>query len=158
MKYNKQDPDGIYCDIYMSEEDCKIQKCYMCKRYKSYSEFYKSKSNPRGLTYRCKQCSDTLTYNWAKNNPEKVNARNMKRVTAKMKATPKWLTKEQKDLISTFYDTAKLCEAVTGEKHQVDHIVPLKSNLVCGFHVPWNLQVLTAKENNKKQNKILEYV
>ena len=50
-----------------------------------------------------------------------------------------------------FYDTAKSLESITGEKYHVDHIIPLSKG---GRHEPWNLQVLTAKENLKKSNKI----
>lgn len=67
--------------------------------------------------------------------------------------TPKWLTKEDKAKIANFYAWAKIISDLTGEKQHVDHIVPLQGKTVSGLHVPWNLQILSQKENLHKLNK-----
>jgi 5-methylcytosine-specific restriction endonuclease McrA len=45
---------------------------------------------------------------------------------------------------------------ITGERHAVDHIIPLVNDFVCGLHVPWNLQVLTQKDNLAKYNHLID--
>lgn len=65
----------------------------------------------------------------------------------KGKATPRWLTQEQKEQLRLIYKNRP-------EGHHVDHIVPLKGKSVCGLHVPWNLQYLPAQLNLKKGNKL----
>jgi hypothetical protein len=59
------------------------------------------------------------------------------------RATPPWVTaRAVKDIY-----------AACPEGHHVDHIVPLKHKLVCGLHVPENLQHLPAADNLAKSNK-----
>ena len=91
---------------------------------------------------------------WQKNNPELVKADNKHRRTKHKQATPKWLTQEHKAQIKQFYLDAMLVSKVTGVPYAVDHIVPLRGELVSGLHVPWNLAVITREENSKKSNKI----
>jgi hypothetical protein len=90
---------------------------------------------------------------WRENNVAYCRARNMLRYAEKSSATPPWLTNSDKLLIQEFYITARKLELETGTKYHVDHIVPLQGENVCGLHVPWNLQVITAEENLKKSNK-----
>lgn len=44
-------------------------------------------------------------------------------------------------------------EELTGIKWNIDHIVPLKNDLVCGLHCIDNFQLLTKDENLSKSNK-----
>lgn len=89
---------------------------------------------------------------WEKNNPDKLRAKWAARHTAKLNATPTWLTDQQKLEIQHKYLLAVIHEQITGIKWHVDHIVPLRGKKVCGLHVPWNLQVIPAKENVRKNN------
>lgn len=71
-------------------------------------------------------------------------------------ATPKWLTKEQQAQIKAFYLEAERLKSETGIDHEVDHIVPVRGGIVSGLHVPWNLRVITAAENQLKNRKLVE--
>lgn len=59
-------------------------------------------------------------------------------------ATPPWADKVA---IKAIYAEAR------AKGLHVDHIVPLKSNHVCGLHVETNLQLLTPEQNRRKGNR-----
>ncbi len=75
---------------------------------------------------------------------------------ARRNAVPKWINEELKQEIQKFYIEARLKTRETGTKYEVDHIVPLMGESVCGLHVPWNLRVITQFENRSKRNKFKE--
>ncbi len=87
---------------------------------------------------------------WARENPGKVNARNMRHAAEKLKRTPKWADFEK---IKAFYVEAARITKLTGIKHAVDHIIPLRGANVSGLHVHNNLQILTQSQNSRKSNK-----
>ena len=69
-------------------------------------------------------------------------------------ATPPWLTRLQKSEIRQLYQIAITMSQTTGEQYVVDHIYPLRSDVVCGLHVAWNLRVITQAENLRKSNAL----
>jgi hypothetical protein len=89
---------------------------------------------------------------WKARNPEYVQVSVNMRKRRVRHATPKWLTPEHKVQIRAMYLAARDLTRRTGVKHVVDHIVPLRSEVVCGLHVPWNLQILTHTANCAKSN------
>lgn len=86
----------------------------------------------------------------AKEYPEMYCAQAMRRYAQRLMASPVWANQQ---FISDMYYLARLVSEATGTKHHVDHIVPLKSPLVCGLHVEHNLQVIPDIENIAKGNR-----
>jgi len=66
--------------------------------------------------------------------------------------TPKWANKST---IKKIYEDADRITQETGIKHQVDHIIPVRSPLVCGLHVENNLRIISAVENISKSNSFV---
>jgi hypothetical protein len=86
---------------------------------------------------------------WTK---DKANAKTSARRAARQRALPQWVDERDKQEILWLYTWARVMSRFTGIPHEVDHIVPLKHPLVCGLHVPANLQVITETANRLKHN------
>jgi hypothetical protein len=66
------------------------------------------------------------------------------------RATPRWANHF---FIGEIYDLAQLRSKALGFNCHVDHVVPLKSPLVCGLHVESNLRVVSHVVNHSKGNR-----
>jgi hypothetical protein len=107
---------------------------------------YYGKRDPAEAAARAKK--------WRKDNPARV-AYNIAQARARrLQAIPKWVTKEERDAIKGIYEQCRQKTIDTGVPHQVDHIIPLVSDIACGLHCLANLQILTADENNSKKCKV----
>jgi 5-methylcytosine-specific restriction endonuclease McrA len=124
------------------EENHEKHKAQHSKRCKKYNEANKQAVYETHKKYR--QANRAKILSWTR-----------KRQANKINATPLWLNNEHLKQIECKYSVAEMLNKHGVEKYQVDHIIPLQNKAVCGLHVPWNLQVITATENRKKGNKLI---
>lgn len=140
--------------------------CTKCKEEKPYSEFPVKKTMKLGLDSWCKTCKNkdrsrykrwpgykenNLAYYYK--NKEKWRGIKARRRAREKQAFPSWAGTEWEEFaVKEIYLLCNLRSKITGVKHEVDHIVPLTNNYVCGLHTANNLQILTQEENRKKSN------
>jgi 5-methylcytosine-specific restriction endonuclease McrA len=91
---------------------------------------------------------------YKKKNKGKIVANTTKRKADKLQRTPKWLSKNEIWMMQEAYELAAFRSKLFGIKFHVDHIIPLKGKTASGLHTPYNLQVIPAKENLRKSNKL----
>lgn len=87
---------------------------------------------------------------WRKANLDKIAAKQAERRATRLRATPAWADFAA---IAELYAKSQTLTTMIGEPFHVDHIVPLKSKIVCGLHCEANLQILTGFENMSKNNR-----
>ena len=95
---------------------------------------------------------ERITYHkqWREDNPEKIARLRIIRKIAIKQQCPDWADREA---IRAIYLEAQRLTRITGEPHEVDHIIPLQGKYVRGLHIENNLQILTARDNAIKHNK-----
>lgn len=105
------------------------KKCNQCNRILPYSAFNNhSTVNKLGINSICGSC-------------QSFNSKNYKSSIDNRK--PKWA--DDSEILEIYSNCPK--------GMHVDHIVPLKGELVSGLHVQNNLQYLTPQDNMSKKNK-----
>lgn len=92
---------------------------------------------------KCAACETFRKARYRKANKGKIAYRRMMLYVRIYKATPKWANLQE---IERIYNECP-------DGYTVDHIVPITSDVVCGLHVPCNLQYLTTSDNCRKSNK-----
>lgn len=159
-------------------------KCKLClsrERVARWEEAHPGRKNQLSneWTARNREKSRQIKAEWQKRNPEKGaekalrwyrenkerahelrranylknRDREIQRVVDRNKRlrTPSWA---DRDAIAAIYKEARRMTRETGTRYHVDHIVPIQGENVCGFHIDYNLQILTEFENISKSNRI----
>ena len=122
-----------------------------------YSVEYRARTVEQRSEYNKKHRIENIEHykNYAKEHREKNRAWHCayqsKRRARKMQAI---LSEDFYKEVKIIYKKREKITKKTGQIHHVDHIVPLQGENVCGLHVPWNLQIITADENIAKSNNL----
>lgn len=127
-------------------------KSQCIERIKNWGKENKERRLKADADRRRDRYSTDLDYK-AKRLSEVASKRSRKRL-----AQPNWLNQKELTRIEKIYKKSVELSEKTGAPHDVDHIIPLIGENVCGLHVPWNLEVSTASENRSKGNKIIRSI
>jgi len=153
--------------------------CYKCKTEKPVSEFSPAKSKYDGLSHSCRQCYNQHRRPYIKNKYRTDSSCRIKRLLRKRlsdavmrgykaKPTLELLGCTIEELKAHLQQTAIKngyldfdIETYDSSKYHIDHIVPCNAfELECSYHqllcFNWsNLQVLPARENISKSDKVV---
>ena len=145
--------------------------CKPCKRGNNSASYQRTKENhlKRTRAWRAAHKDKVAAYSRAQRerNPEKTKAtsrrsylrkphyfvaKNAERRARIMQQTIRLNESDSQYMIDIYKHSRALTKS-TGVKHEVDHIVPLAGKIVCGLHVPWNVEIKTRAANRRKSSK-----
>ena len=154
-----------------------MKTCSACKELLPPESFHKKADAKDGLHPNCKPCrsayeaaryqkvkdrrvAEMREYYRSNRNKwpayvakwNKANRGAMAANTAAYKARKLQATAKNDPAIDYVYYAADVIKGVYGGRPDVDHMVPLKNDLVCGLHVAQNLQLLSHRKNCAKGN------
>ncbi|HDU5574529.1 TPA: hypothetical protein RFV54_001062 [Klebsiella aerogenes] len=124
-----------------------IKHCNVCGELKPRSEFY---INPKNCAEgHCKKCRIAYRKKYQTKRNIQEAARRARKISSTLLAGDEW----NEFVISEMFDLRDIRSNQTGIKWHVDHIIPLKGKSISGLHVWYNLQLIPATINIRKNNK-----
>lgn len=133
-------------DVAFFKKDARLKSGFssVCKNCHSSYEAAAREKGQRSLYQYDPNRGPQIALKWREANRDKDRLKANRRRKGVQIATPPWVDQED---IKQIYTQAVM------QNLSVDHIVPINHTLVCGLNVPWNLQLISLKENLSKSNK-----
>jgi hypothetical protein len=131
-----------------NKDEIKLKTSRYAKTHREESNTHKNNWRERNT-----ESSNAQSRAWAKANPSKRAAYEGKRRATKLKRSVMWADTSAINSIFSERDRRTL---EVGTPHHVDHIIPLEpitDVAPWGLHNEFNLQILTAQENQRKSNR-----
>lgn len=130
-----------------------INKAQIAERMRLWHIKNRERNLARKARWRSANITSVRAYNtsYDKMNMDRGAAKQARRRAQILRATPKW---NNEFYMREAYRLAALRTKMLGFEWNVDHVVPLKSKIVCGLHVHNNLQVIPFLENMTKGNRV----
>jgi hypothetical protein len=138
---------NAYSALYRATNKESIKK-YTAAHYK----FHKISVHTHNAQYykTNKQSMNALSAQWRQQNPNRCAIQSSHRKFKLNRATPPWSEATEIKVLYLKRDEFRVAFDVPFE---VDHIIPIDSDTVCGLHVLANLQLLDKSLNGSKHNK-----
>lgn len=70
-------------------------------------------------------------------------------------AKPSWYSDFDDFVMLEAADLTRIRTAITGVQWHIDHMIPLRAKKACGLHCADNIQVIPAKMNHEKKNRMI---
>jgi hypothetical protein len=157
FKQYKKKLDGSLYEEWLSPESFqnaknwhKTKKAKESQKRWNDKNIEKIREYSRNYQSRNREESKERSKRYARNNPEKRRFYESKR-RSKINNSCFSLSKEDKKIILSIYESATRIANCLGILYHVDHIIPLSKG---GTHTPSNVQVLPASINLKKKDKV----
>lgn len=111
----------------------------------------------RNSSYQSTHREKLLRYRnqWLIQNPHLTRVYSSKRRASQRQRLPAWFGELDQLVAQEAADLARIRSEQTGFEWHVDHMVPLRSKKACGLHCAANLQVIPARINLAKNNRML---
>lgn len=92
---------------------------------------------------------------WRGNNPASARAKDSRKRAAQLQRIPSWFNEFDSFVIKEAAELADIRKNVTGFDWHIDHMIPMRARRASGLHCAANLQVIPAKLNIRKLNRMV---